>query len=107
MHWNSSEEKEGGIELDDSVDGLDSTRGKEKREQEKWTNWSLLRATWSGRGSVVLSCESRLRLSIKKSSLTCLRFSSGPRCRPDRVQLYPDRFDVRDHSDFRATRWLG
>ena len=57
MNWDA--EKEGEVRLDDSPDGLDSTRRKRVAPLKTYTHWALLKATWSGRGKVVLSCEHR------------------------------------------------
>ena len=49
MLWNV-DAKEGEIKLDDGP-------VEKKAPPAKWTEWTLLKATWSGRGKVVLSCE--------------------------------------------------
>ena len=54
MRWET--DKEGLLALDDSPDGLESTR-RQRTSPKEYTNWSLLKATWSGRGGVILSCE--------------------------------------------------
>jgi hypothetical protein len=102
MHWETDEE--GQVKLDDSPDGLGSAK-RLVNAPKTYTNWSLLKATWSGRGKVVLSCE--LKRPCWGSLADTQSNSSCTRRHPYRCWLCPDRIHARDYTKFLGPGWFG